>query len=73
MQYFQFDHGGNMFVYPPGSLFSGVPKLVRPGDDLFVKEELPSSEKFTKSSFSLRVHSHIALMIVFPKTRTIHP
>ena len=34
MQYFQFDHDGNMYVFPPGSGTSGVPKLVKPGDEL---------------------------------------
>ena len=38
VQYFQFDSDGNMFVYPPGSGFSGIPKLVQPGDELFTNE-----------------------------------
>ena len=37
VQYFQFDSHGNMFVYPPGSGFSGVPKLVHPGDELVME------------------------------------
>ena len=34
VQYFQFDGEGNMFIYPPGAGVSGVPKLVRPGDEM---------------------------------------
>ena len=34
VQYFQFDADSNMFVFPPGSGCSGVPRLVQPGDEL---------------------------------------
>ena len=34
VQYFQFDQEGNMFVYPPGGGLSGIPKLVKPGDEM---------------------------------------
>ena len=44
VQYFQFDQDGNMFIYGPGSGFSGIAKLVRPGDELFTDEKLPSTE-----------------------------
>ena len=33
--YFQFDSEVNMFVYPPGGGFSGLPRLVQPGEELF--------------------------------------
>ena len=50
VQYFQFDGQGNMFVYPAGSGFSGIPKLVRPGDELFVNEKVPESFEMTQMS-----------------------
>ena len=33
VQYFQIDQDGNMYVFEPGSGFSGNCQLVRPGDD----------------------------------------
>ena len=38
VQYFQFDKEGNMFVFPPGSGFSGKPRLVKPGESLIFEE-----------------------------------
>ena len=55
IQYFQFDEEGNMFMFPPGSGCSGVPKMVRPGDELFdVKIE------------SLEECNHVASQFVEP-------
>ena len=34
VQYFQFDKEGNMFIYPAGAGINGIPKLVRPGDEM---------------------------------------
>ena len=34
VQYFQFDQEGNMYMYPAGAGITGIPKLVRPGDEL---------------------------------------
>ena len=34
VQYFQFDKYGNMYVYEPGSGFSGESKLVAPGFEM---------------------------------------
>ena len=34
VQYFQFDHDGNMYVYEPGSGYTGVPRKVEPGEEL---------------------------------------
>ena len=33
--YFQFDKEGNMYIYEPGSGFSGNCSLVKPGDEIF--------------------------------------
>ena len=33
IQYFQFDEAGNMFCFEPGAGCSGIPWLVRPGDE----------------------------------------
>ena len=35
VQFFQFDAEGNMYMFEAGVGCSGVPKLVRPGDELF--------------------------------------
>ena len=59
VQYFQFDSEGNMYMYPPGSGFSGKPKLVQPGDELFVEEQLPTSENFTVSACSHEVNCQV--------------
>ena len=56
VQYFQFDSEGNMYMYPPGCGFSGKPKLVHPGDELFLEEEIPSSETFTVAACSQEVN-----------------
>lgn len=42
VQYFQFDKEGNMYVFPPGSGFTGEAKLVKPGDELFGKDNTSS-------------------------------
>ena len=34
VQYFQFDSDGNMFMFPAGSGINGVPKMVKPGDEM---------------------------------------
>ena len=34
VQYFQFDQEGNMYMYPAGAGITGIPKLVRPGNEL---------------------------------------
>ena len=34
VQFFQFNSSGNMYVFPAGSGCTGVPKLVRPGEDI---------------------------------------
>ena len=39
VQYFQFDSDGNMYVYPAGSGFSGVPRLVHPSEELCFTNE----------------------------------
>ena len=51
VQYFQFDSEGNMYVYPPGSGFAGIPKLVMPGDELFKDEVVASSQDFSLSGY----------------------
>ena len=43
MQYFQFDSSGNMYVYEPGSGFSGPSVKVNPGFELAEVSDL--SEK----------------------------
>ena len=55
VQYFQFDAIGNMFVYCPGSGFSGVSKLVRPGEDLNViwSDSEENEQDHTESQASL--------------------
>ena len=57
MQYFQFNSEGNMFVYSPGSEFSGECKLVRPGDELFINEQLPCLGDLKEDGFSCDVTS----------------
>ena len=39
MQFFQFDKDGNMYVFPPGSGCTGVPRFVRPGEDITFKDD----------------------------------
>ena len=39
-----------MYVYPAGSGFRGIPKLVKPGEELFNEEKLPSSDSSGVSS-----------------------
>ena len=34
VQFFQFNEQGNMYIFPPGSGCTGVPKLVQPGDEM---------------------------------------
>ena len=55
VQYFQFDKKGNMFMYPAGSGFSGVPQLVQPGDELFL--ECKSDKLSQGSEGSVRVEN----------------
>ena len=38
IQYFQFDQTGNMFVYPASCGCTGIPKLAKPGDDIFFSD-----------------------------------
>ena len=63
VQYFQFDEEGNMFIYEAAAGCTGTPKLVRPGDELF----LPSSNVTTKtkeSDSSQVVDGHLFLVLV---------
>ena len=50
VQYFQFDKDGNMFVYEPGSGFSGECHLVKPGDDLTFNLSRTNSQFECKAS-----------------------
>ena len=50
VQYFQFDSVGNMYVYPAGLGFSGIPQLVQPGDEIFGGETIGSSGNITQST-----------------------
>ena len=34
VQFFQFNSDGNMFMFPPGTGCTGIPKLVKPGDEM---------------------------------------
>ena len=64
VQYFQFDSDGNMYVYPPGGGFSGVPKLVISGDELFNE----SSQDFMIRSKNVVTEKHCQLDVNKLKT-----
>ena len=53
-----------MYVYPPGGGFSGVPKLVRPGDELFNE----SSQDFMIRSKNVVTEKHCQLDVNELKT-----
>ena len=48
VQYFQFDEVGNMFVFEPGAGCTGVPRLVKPGEELIFSSG-ESNWDFTQS------------------------
>ena len=60
VQYFQFDELGNMYVFQPGSGFSGNAKKIEPGDDLSATWNdigLSCEKSFTDSGFGSDVYS----------------
>ena len=60
VQYFQFDQLGNMYVFQPGSGFSGIAKMVKPGHDFsanWSEIDLSTENCVTNSGFSSDVHS----------------
>ena len=52
VQYFQFDSEGNMYMYEPGAGFSGLAKIVHPGDELFNEEVVTQTPSFSDSNFT---------------------
>ena len=40
VQYFQFDSEGNMFIFSAGSGINGVPKMVKPGDEMIFNDNV---------------------------------
>ena len=52
VQYFQFNKYGNMYVYEPGSGFSGKAKLVEPGFEMEQVSDWGAVTSFVKLTFN---------------------
>ena len=53
VQFFQFDQEGNMYVFPPGSGCTGIPRLVQPGEELIFSNSEELSQDLSSNVVDL--------------------
>ena len=74
VQYFQFDGDSNMYIFPASSGCSGIPKLVRPGDEMIFNSSVKEEEKLDENCIGTTQFSeHVAFSETVAETQFYAP